>query len=82
MVDIEPIREIIQSEYSVTHLFEIDALEYVGWEGGSNDLTQLVLGLDRDSALVAHIYDERNTAVKTCSTMVGIFPTLSTSRYW
>ena len=33
MVDIEPIREIIQSEYRVAHLYEIDALEYVGWEG-------------------------------------------------
>ncbi len=33
MVDIEPIREIIQSEYSVAHLYEIDALDYVGWEG-------------------------------------------------
>lgn len=31
---------------------------------GSNDLTQLTLGLDRDSALVAHVYDERNPAVK------------------
>lgn len=36
-----------------------------GFSIGSNDLTQLVLGIDRDSALVAHIYDERNTAVKT-----------------
>lgn len=35
-----------------------------GFSIGSNDLTQLVLGLDRDSSLVAHIYDERNTAVK------------------
>lgn len=35
-----------------------------GFSIGSNDLTQLVLGLDRDSALVAHIYDERNDAVK------------------
>ena len=33
MVDIEPIREIVQSENSVAHLYEIDALEYVGWEG-------------------------------------------------
>ena len=33
LLDIEPIREIIQSEYSVAHLYEIDALEYVGWEG-------------------------------------------------
>jgi pyruvate,water dikinase len=31
---------------------------------GSNDLTQLTLGLDRDSALVAHLFDERNVAVK------------------
>jgi pyruvate,water dikinase len=31
---------------------------------GSNDLTQLTLGLDRDSALVAHLFDERNEGVK------------------
>ncbi|MEE2700355.1 MAG: phosphoenolpyruvate synthase [Bacteroidota bacterium] len=37
-----------------------------GFSIGSNDLTQLTLGLDRDSSLVAHIYDERNPAVK-CS---------------
>ena len=35
-----------------------------GFSIGSNDLTQLVLGLDRDSSLVAHLYDERNEAVK------------------
>jgi pyruvate,water dikinase len=35
-----------------------------GFSIGSNDLTQLTLGLDRDSALVAHIFDERNNAVK------------------
>ena len=35
-----------------------------GFSIGSNDLTQLVLGLDRDSALVAHLFDERNEAVK------------------
>jgi pyruvate,water dikinase len=35
-----------------------------GFSIGSNDLTQLALGLDRDSALVSHIYDERNDAVK------------------
>jgi pyruvate,water dikinase len=34
-----------------------------GFSIGSNDLTQLTLGLDRDSELVAHIYDERNEAV-------------------
>jgi len=35
-----------------------------GFSIGSNDLTQLALGLDRDSELVAEIYDERNDAVK------------------
>ena len=35
-----------------------------GFSIGSNDLTQLTLGLDRDSSLVAHIYNERNPAVK------------------
>ena len=35
-----------------------------GFSIGSNDLTQLILGLDRDSELVAHIFDERNEAVK------------------
>ena len=36
-----------------------------GFSIGSNDLTQLTLGLDRDSELVQHLYDERNEAVKT-----------------
>ena len=36
-----------------------------GFSIGSNDLTQLVLGVDRDSEIVAHIFDERNDAVKT-----------------
>ena len=36
-----------------------------GFSIGSNDLTQLTLGLDRDSELVQSIYDERNNAVKT-----------------
>jgi pyruvate, water dikinase len=36
-----------------------------GFSIGSNDLTQLTLGLDRDSSLVAHLYDERNKAVKS-----------------
>jgi len=36
-----------------------------GFSIGSNDLTQLTLGLDRDSEIVAPIFDERNAAVKT-----------------
>jgi pyruvate,water dikinase len=35
-----------------------------GFSIGSNDLTQLTLGLDRDSSLVAHLFDERNEGVK------------------
>jgi pyruvate,water dikinase len=35
-----------------------------GFSIGSNDLTQLTLGLDRDSEIVAHLFDERNAAVK------------------
>ena len=40
------------------------ATVFDGFSIGSNDLTQLTLGLDRDSALVAHLFDERNTAVQ------------------
>lgn len=36
-----------------------------GFSIGSNDLTQLVLGVDRDSEIMAHVFDERNPAVKT-----------------
>ncbi|MGL6344496.1 MAG: putative PEP-binding protein, partial [Waterburya sp.] len=36
-----------------------------GFSIGSNDLTQLTLGLDRDSSLVAHLFDERNQAIKS-----------------
>ncbi|MFW5852706.1 MAG: putative PEP-binding protein, partial [Nanoarchaeota archaeon] len=35
-----------------------------GFSIGSNDLTQLILGVDRDSELVSHVYNERNPAVK------------------
>lgn len=41
-----------------------------GFSIGSNDLTQLVLGVDRDSEIVAPIFDERNDAVKTMITRV------------
>jgi len=36
-----------------------------GFSIGSNDLTQLILGVDRDSEIVAPIFNERNAAVKT-----------------
>lgn len=41
-----------------------------GFSIGSNDLTQLALGLDRDSSLVAHLYDERDLSVKELIKMV------------
>jgi pyruvate,water dikinase len=41
-----------------------------GFSIGSNDLTQLVLGVDRDSAIVAHLFDERDPAVKAMITRV------------
>ena len=45
-------------------------LDYVdGFSIGSNDLTQLTLGLDRDSGLVAASFDERNEAVKALLSM-------------
>ncbi|MEO0928604.1 MAG: phosphoenolpyruvate synthase [Cyanobacteria bacterium J06643_13] len=44
-----------------------------GFSIGSNDLTQLTLGLDRDSSLVAHLFDERNPAVEAMLTMaIGV----------
>ena len=46
-------------------LVEDFAKIFDGFSIGSNDLTQLTLGLDRDSAQVAHIFDERNEAVQT-----------------
>jgi pyruvate,water dikinase len=40
-----------------------------GYSIGSNDLTQLTLGLDRDSEMVAHLFDERDGAVERMVTM-------------
>jgi pyruvate,water dikinase len=45
-------------------LTEEFAKVFDGFSIGSNDLTQLTLGLDRDSEIVAHLFDERNAAVK------------------
>ena len=45
-------------------------LEYFdGFSIGSNDMTQLTLGLDRDSGVIAHLFDERNDAVKAMLSM-------------
>ena len=45
-------------------LAEQFAERFDGFSIGSNDLTQLVLGVDRDSSQIADLFDERNTAVK------------------
>jgi pyruvate,water dikinase len=45
-------------------LAEEFAAIFDGFSIGSNDLTQLTLGVDRDSEIVAHVFDERNAAVK------------------
>ncbi len=45
-------------------LVEQFATVFDGFSIGSNDLTQLTLGLDRDSEIIAHLFDERNDAVK------------------
>lgn len=53
-----------------SNIFAIDdfAKVFDGFSIGSNDLTQLVLGVDRDSGLLADLFDEDNTAVKEAIT--------------
>jgi pyruvate,water dikinase len=61
----EGLRIIMMCELPSNCLLAEDFLEYFdGYSIGSNDLTQLTLGIDRDSALVAHRFDERDPAVK------------------
>jgi pyruvate,water dikinase len=49
------------------------AATFDGFSIGSNDLTQLVLGVDRDSERVAGLFDERNEAVRTmCATLIEV----------
>ncbi len=59
------LRLIMMCEIPSNALLAEEFLEYFdGFSIGSNDLTQLTLGLDRDSGLVAHAFDERDPAVK------------------
>ncbi|HET8711165.1 MAG TPA: phosphoenolpyruvate synthase [Spongiibacteraceae bacterium] len=59
------VKLIMMCELPANALLAEQFLEYFdGFSIGSNDLTQLSLGLDRDSGLVAHLFDERNDAVK------------------
>ncbi len=61
---------IMMSELPTNALLAAEYLEFFdGMSIGSNDMTQLTLGLDRDSALVADQFDERDEAVKALLSM-------------
>ena len=58
------------SELPANALLADEFLQYFdGFSIGSNDMTQLTLGLDRDSGIVSHLFDERNPAVKKMLSM-------------
>ncbi|MBF8224265.1 phosphoenolpyruvate synthase [Halomonas sp. 328] len=59
------LKVIMMCELPANALLAEEFLEHFdGFSIGSNDLTQLTLGLDRDSGIIAHLFDERNPAVK------------------
>ncbi|WP_318492851.1 phosphoenolpyruvate synthase [Photobacterium leiognathi] len=59
------LKVIMMCELPSNAVLADDFLKYFdGFSIGSNDMTQLTLGLDRDSGDVAHLFDERNPAVK------------------
>ena len=61
----DDLKIIMMSELPTNALLADQYLDYFdGMSIGSNDMTQLVLGLDRDSALIADLFDERDDAVK------------------
>jgi pyruvate,water dikinase len=61
----DDLKIIMMSELPTNALLADQYLDHFdGMSIGSNDMTQLVLGLDRDSALVAEVFDERDDAVK------------------
>jgi pyruvate, water dikinase len=64
------LRLIMMCELPTNVILANDYLQYFdGFSIGSNDLTQLTLGLDRDSGLVANAFDERDPAVKAMLSM-------------
>jgi pyruvate,water dikinase len=64
------LRVIMMCELPSNAVLAEEFLEYFdGFSIGSNDMTQLTLGLDRDSGLVAGSFDERNPAVKRMLSM-------------
>jgi pyruvate,water dikinase len=64
------IKLIMMCELPSNAVLADEFLEYFdGMSIGSNDMTQLTLGLDRDSGVVAHLFDERDAAVKAMMSM-------------
>jgi pyruvate,water dikinase len=64
------LRHIMMCELPTNALLAEQYLEYFdGMSIGSNDLTQLTLGLDRDSGVVAGLFDERDAAVRSLMAM-------------
>jgi len=64
------LRVIMMCEVPSNALLADQFLEHFdGFSIGSNDLTQLTLGLDRDSGIISHLFDERNEAVKALLAM-------------
>ncbi len=64
------LRVIMMCELPSNALLADQFLEmFDGFSIGSNDLTQLTLGLDRDSGIISHLFDERNEAVKALLAM-------------
>ena len=64
------LKVIMMCEVPSNALLADEFLElFDGFSIGSNDLTQLTLGLDRDSAIVSHLFDERDAAVKKLLSM-------------
>ncbi|MGR5078104.1 phosphoenolpyruvate synthase [Photobacterium swingsii] len=66
----EGLKVIMMCELPSNAILAEDFLKYFdGFSIGSNDMTQLTLGLDRDSGEIAHMFDERNDAVKAMLSM-------------
>jgi len=64
------LKVIMMCELPANAILADEFLEYFdGFSIGSNDMTQLTLGLDRDSGIVSHLFDERNPAVKKMLSM-------------
>jgi pyruvate,water dikinase len=67
---VDGLKIIMMCELPTNALLADQYLEYFdGMSIGSNDMTQLTLGLDRDSAIVARLFDERDEAVRKLLSM-------------